>query len=114
VNSPGRPRGGGPDFYEESWLASTRTPWRPRAESNRRTGLCRPLPKPLGHAATDDRAAPIGSTPYRRPGATLTEMTDETPDAGATPPDTNWGRVILGVIGLFVGLVLLFVGTRMF
>ena len=25
--------------------------WRRRAESNRRTGLCRPLPKPLGHAA---------------------------------------------------------------
>ena len=25
--------------------------WRRRSESNRRTGLCRPLPKPLGHAA---------------------------------------------------------------
>jgi hypothetical protein len=27
--------------------------WRRRAESNRRTGLCRPLPKPLGHAAKE-------------------------------------------------------------
>jgi hypothetical protein len=26
-------------------------PWRRRPESNRCTGLCRPLPKPLGHAA---------------------------------------------------------------
>src|SRR3954453_12705275 len=33
--------------------ASTRirTRWRRRPESNRCTGLCRPLPKPLGHAA---------------------------------------------------------------
>jgi hypothetical protein len=37
------------------------TPWRRRAESNRRTGLCRPLPKPLGHAAapSDERAASL-------------------------------------------------------
>lgn len=31
--------------------ADLRICWRRRAESNRRTGLCRPLPKPLGHAA---------------------------------------------------------------
>ena len=32
---------------------------RRRAESNRRTGLCRPLPKPLGHAAV--RPTPAGT-----------------------------------------------------
>ncbi len=29
-------------------------PWRRRPDSNRGTGLCRPLPKPLGHAAKLD------------------------------------------------------------
>src|SRR5579871_1156751 len=31
---------------------------RRRPESNRCTGLCRPLPKPLGHAAGPDRRGP--------------------------------------------------------
>ena len=87
--------------------------WRPRAESNRRTGLCRPLPKPLGHAATRDRTLPIGSTPYRRVGTTLTGMTDAQGVAPTGPPAMKWGRVIVGVIGLFVGMTLFFFGIRM-
>jgi hypothetical protein len=34
-----------------SWGSTTLNPWRRRPDSNRGTGLCRPLPKPLGHAA---------------------------------------------------------------
>src|ERR1700722_18221437 len=54
-------------------------PWRRRAESNRRTGLCRPLPKPLGHAAVSrhERAASLtagvprpGHRPKGGPGRT--------------------------------------------
>jgi hypothetical protein len=43
---------------------------RRRAESNRRTGLCRPLPKPLGHAAASshERAASLTAcVPRPRP-----------------------------------------------
>src|ERR1022692_1028840 len=53
---------GAPRCGNSPWADHTRDPgrprtrrewdcWRRRAESNRRTGLCRPLPKPLGHAA---------------------------------------------------------------
>ena len=41
---------------------SASTFWRRRRESNPGTGLCRPLPKPLGHAARK-------RSPYRRPAA---------------------------------------------
>ncbi len=36
---------------EQTRVSPGTTTKRRRAESNRRTGLCRPLPKPLGHAA---------------------------------------------------------------
>ena len=48
---------------------------RRRAESNRRTGLCRPLPKPLGHAAAyqHERAASLTAgvtSPWMGPSGT--------------------------------------------
>ena len=39
---------------------------RRRAESNRRTGLCRPLPKPLGHAAVRSTTSTRRRTARRR------------------------------------------------
>src|SRR5437762_5703078 len=36
--------------------------WRRRPESNRCTGLCRPLPKPLGHAARTGHVSVAGMT----------------------------------------------------
>ena len=61
-------REGPPARASPSWRAFVRSRWvnhevshdegapgRRRAESNRRTGLCRPLPKPLGHAARGAR-----------------------------------------------------------
>ncbi len=39
------------EFCEHEGANSMNIPWRRRPESNWGTGLCRPLPKPLGHAA---------------------------------------------------------------
>ena len=58
------------------WEVHTSESWRRRRESNPGTGLCRPLPKPLGHVAscprflgseqsTLTRATPIGTLEQR-------------------------------------------------
>src|ERR1700722_11523411 len=39
---------------------------RRRRESNPCTGLCRPLPKPLGHSAAQEQASRTAVTPPRR------------------------------------------------
>jgi hypothetical protein len=39
------------EFCNDDGLQTASIPQRRRGESNSRTGLCRPLPKPLGHAA---------------------------------------------------------------
>jgi len=40
-------------------------------------------------------------------------MTDAQGVAPTGPPAMKWGRVIVGVIGLFVGMTLFFFGIRM-
>ncbi len=43
----------GSESINPTGWGSARFGWRRRAESNRCAGLCRPLPKPLGHAAVN-------------------------------------------------------------
>ena len=56
-------RSGRPGLLREgSWMATTVIPWRRRRESNPGTGICSPLPEPLGHAAKAERHLSRGDT----------------------------------------------------
>ena len=77
--------------------------WRRRAESNRRTRLCRPLPKPLGHAAKREASLPLPElTSCRIPSPLRCSAMKVTPK--------TMGVAIGGVLvlagGLALGLVL--------
>ena len=73
---------------------------RRRAESNRCTGLCRPLPKPLGHAALPRQLTPTASR-CSGPGSAVHsfgDSTDRAPAGGGCPPR----RRVLVVVNLRV------------
>jgi hypothetical protein len=65
-------------------------PWRRGPESNRCAGLCRPLPKPLGHPAVDRtvyRARPTGFLAEGAPRRTLEpamERLERCPECSST------------------------------
>src|SRR5208283_4914570 len=91
-----------PQFCRHKTGSSVGNPKRRRRESNPCTGLCRPLPKPLGHSATEvprpATATAVGGRPAMEPenrGLVPDGVRRLRADDGIRTRDPHLGKVML-------------------